>query len=149
MLATRVRVSPCSARCSPRSVGRVTSTSSPTCSTAMSRCTRSESSPLGPFTVTRSGSIATVTPLGTAVGCLPIRDIVLKLLPDPSHDLATHALLASLVAGHDPLGGRNDRGAHAALDARDVAVVDVGALTRPRHALHPGDDRTPLVGVFE
>ena len=76
MLATSVRVRPCSARCSPRSVGRVTRTSSPTCSTAMSRAMRSESSPLGPLTVTRSGSIAIVTPEGTGMGCLPILDIV-------------------------------------------------------------------------
>ena len=41
----------------------------------MSRCTRSVSSPLGPLTVTRSGSIETVTPAGTVMGCLPIRDM--------------------------------------------------------------------------
>ena len=37
--------------------------------------TRSDSSPLGPFTVTRSGSIETVTPAGTGMGCLPMRDM--------------------------------------------------------------------------
>jgi hypothetical protein len=31
---------------------------------------------LGPLTVTRSGSIAIVTPAGTEMGCLPILDIV-------------------------------------------------------------------------
>jgi hypothetical protein len=30
---------------------------------------------LGPLTLTDSGSIDTVTPDGTAMGCLPIRDI--------------------------------------------------------------------------
>ena len=38
---------------------------SSTCSTAMSRWIRSDSSPLGPLTVTLSGSIAMVTPAGT------------------------------------------------------------------------------------
>ena len=41
----------------------------------MSRLTRSLSSPLGPFTRTLSGSIETVTPDGTGIGCLPILDI--------------------------------------------------------------------------
>ena len=43
---------------------------------SMSCGIRSDSSPLGPLTVTRSGSIAIVTPAGTGMGCLPIRDIV-------------------------------------------------------------------------
>src|ERR1700753_2340074 len=119
MLATSVRVRPCRARCSPRSVGRVTSTSSLTCSTPMSRLTRSESSPLGPLTVTSSGAIAMVTPAGTGMGCLPILDIAYQLslsLPDPRHDFAADALLAGLVAGHDTFGGRDDRRAHAALN---------------------------------
>ena len=40
-----------------------------------------ESSPLGPFTRTDSGSIATVTPAGTGIGCLPILDIDLRWGP--------------------------------------------------------------------
>src|ERR1700744_3556919 len=116
MLATSERVSPCRARCSPRLVGRVTSSSSPTRSTRMSRWMRSKSSPLGPLTVTRSGSIATVTPAGTLMGCLPILDIAAQWLPDPRHDLAADAPLAGLVTGHDALGRRDDGGAHAALD---------------------------------
>src|ERR1700684_675872 len=116
MLAIRVRVSPCSARCSPRSVGGLTVIASSECSTSMSRLIRSVSSPLGPLTVTRSGSIATVTPAGTVMGCLPIRDIERPLLPDLRHDLAADAGRAGVVAGHDPLRGGDDRGAHAALD---------------------------------
>ena len=92
MLATSERVSPCRARCSPRSVGRVTVISSPSCTTVMSRGMRSESSPLGPCTRTTSGSIVTVTPEGTGMGLRPIRDIA--LLPDLRHDLAADAVLA-------------------------------------------------------
>src|SRR2546421_7060117 len=128
MFATSVRVRPCSARCSPRSVGRVTISSSPCCSTLISRLTRSDSSPLGPLTVTRSGSIAIVTPDGMGMGRFPIRDMALtkSCLPDLRHDFAADALLARLVTGHDALGSGDDRRAHAALDARDVPVVDVG-----------------------
>src|SRR5947209_17603783 len=146
MLATSVRVRPCSARCSPRSVGRRTSTSSPSWLTCMSRWMRSESSPLGPLTVTRSGSMAIVTPVGTGIGCLPILDIAsLPGLPDPGHDLASHALMSGVVAGHDPLGGGDDRGAHAALDAGNVGVIDVRTPTGPRHALDARDHGLALV----
>src|SRR5690242_6816111 len=148
MLATSVLVNPCRARCSLRSVGRVTRTSSPTCSTVISRATRSESSPLGPRTVTRSGSIETVTPAGTGMGCLPIRDIQ-KLLPDPRHDLAPDALEASFVACHDSSGGRDDRRAHAALHARNVCVIHVRVPSRPGDALEPGDDGHAVPRVFE
>src|SRR5215208_2322509 len=78
MFAIRLRVSPCSARCSPRSVDRDTRTSPSSCSTPIWRDTRSSSSPLGPFTFTSSGSIVISTPSGTAIGCLPMRDIVTR-----------------------------------------------------------------------
>src|SRR5690348_10296017 len=156
MLATSVRVSPCSARCSPRSLGRVTTSWSPpspssrdVCCTVMSRGMRSDSSPLGPLTVTRSGSIATVTPAGTGIGCLPIRDIAIQGLPDRRYDFAAHALQPGVVAGHHAAGRRDDRRAHAALDPRDVRVVDVGALAGTRHALHARDHGLALVGVLE
>src|SRR5690348_15509893 len=156
MLATSVRVSPCSARCSPRSLGRVTTSWSPPspssrgdCFTVISRGMRSDSSPLGPLTVTRSGSIATVTPAGTGIGCLPIRDIAFLGLPDRRHHFAADALEAGVVPGHHAGGRRDDRGAHAALDPRDVVVVDVRALARARDALHAADHRLALVGVLE
>src|ERR1700722_12893474 len=101
----------------------------------MSRLIRSVSSPLGPLQVTRSGSIAIVTPAGTVMGCLPILDIGRPQLPDLGHDLAADAGRAGVVAGHDPLRGGDDRGPHPALDARDVGVVDVGALPRAGDAL--------------
>src|SRR3954468_8283343 len=122
MLAISERVSPWRARCSPRSVGRVTTSSESCCSTAMSRDLRSSRLPRGPLTRTTSGSIVTVTPLGTGMGCLPIRDIQ---LPDVGHDFAADALAPCLVAGHHALGRGQDRGAHAALDLGDLAVPDV------------------------
>src|ERR1700716_145111 len=111
----------------------------------MSRWMRSNSSPLGPLTVTRSGSIAIVTPAGMGIGRLPIRDIAVSGLPDRRHDLAAHTLVAGVVAGHLSAGCGDDRRAHAALDARDVVVIDVCALAGARHPLEARDHRLTLL----
>src|ERR1700686_3121016 len=113
----------------------------------MSRCTRSASSPLGPFTRTSSGSIETVTPLGTGMGCLPIRDMLSS--PDLRENLAADACGAGVVSGHDAVRGRDDRGAHAAENLGDVLRVDVGTSARTRHALEPGDRRAAVLGVLQ
>src|SRR3954468_4940760 len=123
MLAISERVRPCSARCSPRSVGRVTMSSESCCSTAMSRGLRSSRLPRGPLTRTTSGSIVTVTPVGTGMGCFPIR--LIEGSPDVRHDFAADALAPRLVAGHHALGRGKDRRGHAALDLGDLLVPDV------------------------
>src|SRR5689334_2053828 len=148
MLATSERVSPCRARCSPRSVGRLTTSSSPSWATVMSRGMRSVSSPLGPLTRTRSVSIETVTLVGTGMGFFPIRDIA-SFSPDLRHDLAADAGLASLVTRHHAAGGGDDRRAHAALDLRDVAGVDVGAPPGPRDPAQAADHRLAVLGVAQ
>src|SRR3954467_11426506 len=111
------------ARCSPRSVGRVTVITSSFCSTVMSRWMRSTSSPFGPLTRTDSGSMATVTPAGTAMGLRPIR--LLERPPNLCHHFAADAAATGLVAGHDALGRRDDGGAHAAQHLRDARGRDV------------------------
>src|SRR3954470_2457768 len=113
----------------------------------MSRGLRSSRLPRGPLTRTTSGSIETVTPLGTAMGCFPIRDI--SKSPDVGHDFAADALPARLVARHHALRRGNDRGTHATLDLRDLAVVHVRAATRLRHAAHAGDDRLAALRVLQ
>src|SRR5688500_12885937 len=128
MLATSERVRPWRARCSPRSVGRVTVRTPSPCSTPMSRCTRSDSEPRGPLTCTTSGSMTTSTPLGTGMGLRPIRLIE---LPDLRHDLAADLRAAGVVPGHDALGRREDRGAEATLDLRDLRGAHVVALAGP------------------
>src|SRR3954469_12274209 len=148
MFATSERVSPCRARCSPRSVGRVTLISSPSCATVMSRWMRSESSPRGPCTRTTSGSIVTVTPVGTEMGLRPMRDMA-SWLPDLCHDLAADALLARLVAGHDAVGRRDDGGAHAALDLAHALGAGVAALAGTRDAAQARDGRAAVLGVLE
>src|SRR5215218_1148744 len=147
MFATSERVRPCRARCSPRSVGRVTTRSSPSRATVMSRWMRSESSPLGPLTVTSSGSIATLTPAGTGMGLRPIRLIADS--PNLRHDLATEARSARLVTGHHAMGRRDDRRAHPTLDLRDVVMVDVGPLAGAGHPLDALDHRLAVARVLE
>src|SRR5213596_3682687 len=132
MLAISERVSPCRARCSPRSVGRLTSSSPSDFSTEMSRLMRSSSWPPGPATRTTSGSIVTVTVSGRGMGFLPMR---LMRSPDLRHDLAAHAGLAGLVAGHHAARRRDDRRPHPALDLADAAGGGVVALARARDPL--------------
>src|SRR4051794_32118689 len=130
MFAIRLRVSPCSARCSPRSVGRATVTVPSSCSTFISGESVWLSSPFGPFTAMLPGAISTVTASGTGTGFLPIR---LICSPDVGDDLATDAPVAGFVAGHHASGGADDRGAGPALHARDLVVVDVAAAARTRN----------------
>src|SRR4051812_25276913 len=153
MFATSDRVRPCSARCSARSVGRRTRSSSPSWTTSMSRDLRSWRSPRGPATRTSSGSTVTLTLPGTGMGFLPIRDIATfersGRLSDVGDDFAAHAVLAGLVARHDALRGGQDRGAHAAEDLRDALGVHVGAATGARDALEARDHRDARLGVLE
>ncbi len=77
MLATRVRVRPCSARDSRSSLGRVTfSEPSSSFSTLIGEATVWLSVPLGPLTVTEEPSMVTSTPAGTVIGSRPMRDMV-------------------------------------------------------------------------
>src|SRR3954464_14630096 len=159
MFATSERVSPCSARCSARSVGRRTSSSPSSWTTSMARFLRSSSAPRGPATRTTSGSTVTVTEEGTGMGFLPIRDMVksddrggvdgLHASPDLGPDFAADARGAGLVAGHDAVRGRQDGGAHAAQDLRDVLGVHIGPPAGTGHPAQAGDHRGPVLGVLE
>src|SRR5829696_8415347 len=146
MLAISVRVRPWSARCSARSVGRVTTIWPSSCFTSIARALRSSRLPRGPATRTTSGSIVTETVSGTGMGLRPMRDMG---LPDLGDDLAADARLACVVAGHHAVRRGQDRGAHAAEHLRDVPGVDVGPLARARYAPDPGDHRRAVVGVLE
>src|SRR5919106_1483631 len=146
IFAIRLRVSPCTARSSPRSVGRFTVSVPSSSTTSILRLTPWLSSPLGPFTVTRPGPTDTVTPSGTSIGCFPIR---LIRSPNVGDDLAADALGRGLVPGHHPGRGRDDRGSHPTLDPGDVAAADVVAAPGPRDAAHAGDHRPAVLGVLE
>src|SRR3954471_16823502 len=146
MFAIKLRVRPCRARCSPRSVGRVTRIWPSSSLTSIARALASESSPLGPFTLTCSAAMLTSTPSGTAMGCFPIRDMG---LPDPRHQLAADARAAGVVAAHHAAGGGDDRGAHAAQHLRDLARPHVAAVARARQAVDARDARAAVLGVLQ
>jgi hypothetical protein len=89
MFEIKVRVSPCRARSSPRSVGRVT-VSVPSVSSTCIRCGMSrESSPRGPFTITRPGLTDTETPAGSSIGVLPILLMVSQIRLGESRETFT------------------------------------------------------------
>src|SRR5262245_12742946 len=147
MFATRERVSPCSARSSPRSVGRET-TSCPSCFSILIRAgTICVSSPSGPLTVTRPGSTATLTPSGISMGCLPIR--LIRFSPDEADDLAADASLLSGLARDQPAGGGEDRRAHPPEDARQPLLASVHATAGLRDALEVGDDPFPVLAELQ
>src|ERR1041384_5251022 len=132
MFAIRLRVSPCRARCSPRSVGRLIVIVPPSCSTFISGEKSWVSSPFGPFTATRPGATSTVTDSGTAIGFLPIRLMVrFRHSPDVGDYLAADSFLLRFVAGHHAGRGADDRRAGAAVHARHFRVVDVASPAGP------------------
>src|SRR6478752_7150691 len=149
MLAIRLRVRPCSARCSPRSVGRAIVTSPSACSTFMSVERLWLSSPFGPLTATWPGAISTVTASGREIGFLPILLIARSSSPDVGDDLAADALFLRLVSGHHSARGADDRGACSAGHPRHVFVVDVAAPPGPGDPLQAGDDRPSVLRVLE
>src|SRR3954463_4939289 len=146
MFATSVRVRPCSARSSPRSVGRFTVTTPSACSIFMRAGTCCCSVPSGPATATRAGSIVTVTPSGTSMGALPI---LLIPLPDEGHHCAADAALLRGAARDQTGRGREDRDAHPAEHARKTVFPGVDPAARLRHALQAGDDPLAVAAELE
>src|SRR5580765_4332092 len=146
MFATSERVRPCSARSSPRSVGRLTRSCPSSFSISIRTGTFWVNSPSGPLTVTRPGSTATLTPSGIAIGCLPIRLIG---SPDEADDLAADAPLLRGLARDQAARGGEDRRAHPPEDARQAVLASVHAPTGLRDALQVGDDALPVPAELE
>src|SRR4029453_17137120 len=121
MFAISVRVRPCSARSSPRSVGRVTVIVPSDCSTFIRVGTCWESSPRGPLTITRPGEIETFTPVGNSMGCLPIRLIAVSL-PDEAQDFAADSFLFCRAGRDKAVRRGHDRHTHPAEDARQAIL---------------------------
>src|SRR5688572_31374655 len=144
MLATSVRVRPCSALCCASSDGRFTRIWPSSSASAISSWSERLISPFGPFTVILCPSICALTPLGSGTGFLPIRDIV-RPLPDHREDFTAHAGGAGFAVGHEALRRAEDRHAEAVLDARDLARLDVAPEPRRRHPLQLADDGRVVV----
>src|SRR3954449_3014192 len=147
MLATSVRVRPCSERCGPRSVGRVTVTTPSSRLTVISRGIACSSDPLGPFTPTRPGPMSISTPAGRGMGALPIR--LIAGLPDEAEHFAANAALCGLTACDHADGGGHDRGTEAAEHFRQAIGLGVDAATGLRDALDALDDASTVVSVLQ
>src|SRR5438067_9821681 len=157
MLATSVRVSPCSARSSPRSVGRLTVITPSSCSIFIRWGTAVRSSPFGPDTVTRPGSTETSTPAGTWMGCLPILLKILSVtqwfvgreLPNKANDFAADALGLGGAARDHAAGRGQDCSSEAAQHARQAVLARVDAPARLGHTLEAGEHALPAAAVLE
>src|SRR6185369_17291709 len=102
----------------------------------------------GPSTRTRPSPTCTLTPAGTVMGSLPMRDMVASL-PDRADDLAADVLAAGIPIDQDALGRREDVHAEPAPHGGDVLHADVDAEARPAHAPHPGDHGAALPVVAQ
>src|SRR6476661_7125309 len=146
MLATSVRVRPCSARSWPRSVGRATVIRPSACSIFILGGTCCCRFPSGPLTMTRPGSIDTDTPAGISIGCLPIR---LISLPDEAHDFAADSFLFGR-AGRDQTRRRGQNcHAHSTEHARKAVLARVDTAAGLGHALEVGDDPLAAPAVLQ
>src|SRR5581483_9792856 len=146
MFAMSVRVRPCSARSSPRSVGRVTVTVPSSCAICMRCGTCCCSEPSGPDTATRPGSTWTVTPAGTSIGLFPIR---LMRLPDETDDFAADPALLRGAARDETGRRREDRDAHPAEHARQAVLARVDPPARLGDALQAADDPLAIPAELE
>src|SRR5690348_9258484 len=94
-------------------------------------------------------SILTVTPLGTAIGFFPIRDIRFRsmllvpsfqetraALPDFTKYFAADAFLTGLATCHDTTRSGEDVDAQTTENSRNFGTTHIHAAARTRHALH-------------
>src|SRR5437899_4619204 len=147
MLAISVRVRPCRARSSPRSVGRLTRIWSSTWSTWRRAGMSWLSSPSGPLTITRPATIETPTPSGSWMGLFPIR--LIPRSPDEADHLAADTfLLGGTARDHSGRGGQ-DRGAHPAEHARQAVRARVDAAAGLGDPLEDGGHALSVLSELE
>src|SRR3954454_4730051 len=151
MFAISARVSPWSARSSPRSVGRVTVSVPFSCSIAIRVGTTWRSSPFGPWTATRAGSTVIVTPAGISMGLLPMRlmPFACSSSPDEADHFPADALALGGAARDAAAGGRKDGDPHPPEHARQTVLARVDSAAGLRDALQVGDDALAAAAVLE
>src|SRR5712691_10441730 len=140
MLAMSERIRPCRARTVRWSELRPTVSTSRSIVTDRLPGTVWLSLPLGPSALTVWPSTATLTPCGTVMGFLPIRDMACAPLPHVREDFAAELLLAHGAVRHDTVRGGQDGDTHPAQDARDLVLVHIDAAPGLRHADQAGYD---------
>src|SRR6185295_11123776 len=138
MLLMSARERPCNARAWASSPWRVTITL-PASILATVRAGKSRFSlPLGPSTEIFWPWIWTLTLAGMTTGCLPMRDMVLRIKnqnvsagsPDVAKQLAADVVFPGLLAAHDALRCRDNRRSEPAADTRDFIRADIIAEAR-------------------
>src|SRR5215472_848842 len=142
MLAISERDSPCRARISPSSLGRVTVMTPSFCWISIGAEISRLSSPFGPLTWTWRPLMVTSTPLGMAIGSRPIRDMA-GSLPDVGEDFPAYALLLGLLVGQQAARRRDDRDAEAAEHSRQVVLARIHPQAGLRNPLEARDGALP------
>src|SRR4029453_1043755 len=154
MLATKVRVRPCSDLLTRSSSGRVTCSSpfSPR-ATLIGSATRCSRAPLGPRTLTSWPSTVTSTPAGIATGNLPIRDTSLtssvRHSPDVRHNFAAHAVVVRLFVGLQALRRGDDGNAEPAQHLGYPSRRGIHPNARFGDPASPGDRPLPVLAVLQ
>src|SRR5215212_1114022 len=102
--------------------------------------------------------MATSTPLGTGMGSLPMRDMLLLLSldlldpsgsPDEGEDFPAHALLVGLPVGEQARGRRQDRDAQAAQHPGQVGRLGVHPQAGLADAADAGDRALAVGAVLQ
>src|SRR4029077_8502831 len=104
--------------------------------------------PFGPCTSSAPSTTLTVTPLGSAIGFLPIRDIVF-VLPDVAEHFAADARFDRGLAGHHAARRREDAGAEARQHFRHVVSAEVDAAAGAADALDARDQLFAVRAVLQ
>src|SRR6266446_966807 len=141
MLAMSTRVKPWTPRAVRLSSRRVTLTALPSTFTSASGLIATASLPRGPDTRTVPGSTATVTPDGTAIASLPIRDMIRS--PHRAEQLAADAALLGVAVDENARGRREHVHPEAGAERRDHRPALLVVLEADTQLLpHPfADDR--------
>src|SRR5713101_6381290 len=149
MLAMSERIRPCRARTVRWSELRPTVSTSRSTVTDRLPGTVWLSLPLGPSALTVWPSTATLTPCGTVMGFLPIRDMACAPLPHVREDFPAQLLLFHVAVRHHPAGGGQDHHAHAAEDGGDLVLGHVHPPPGLRHPHEARDDPLAPRAVLE
>src|SRR5215470_758808 len=147
MLRTRLRVVPHIMRACLVSRTGLTQTLLSSSFTSTSPESRIASSPSLPFALISPWASETVTPLGTATGFLPTRDIV-RSSEHAAENFAADIGRARLVVRHDAPRRGQDRDAETVVDARNLRHLGIDPTARPGDARDLADRRMALV-IFE
>src|SRR5579872_2009746 len=145
--ATRLRARPWNLPSPGSSVARVASSRPSASAKVMPAGCACRSWPFGPLTSTAPSTTFTVTPLGIAMGFLPIRDI--SRLPDVAEHFAADAGLHGRAAGHDAARRRQDARTEPREHVGHVLLAEIDAAAGPADALDAGDEALAVRAVLQ